>query len=69
MNIEDIEPGNSYACRFYNEDDETRLGIITVRDQNQRLVRLVDPENEQEYVTSWDDIWDIDTVEWVNEEE
>lgn len=63
--IKDIVPGNSYACRFKNEQGDTCLGVITVRDQENQLVRVRDTESDQEYVTSWNDVWDIDTVEWV----
>jgi len=42
------------------------LGILAERDMNTRLVKLVDEKTKKEFVVSFDDIWDIDTVEYVN---
>lgn len=85
IDIMDITPGESYACKFRVEtmlDQFGRpapnlsdvplkgvgiyegLGILTQRDVDQRLVRLVDDQSRKEFVVSFDDIWDIDTVEW-----
>ena len=36
------------------------------RDMDNKLVRLKDKESLKEFVISFDDIWDIDTVEWVD---
>lgn len=87
IKIEDVTPGNSYACKFKVEtmlDTMGRpapnlsdvpvkgvglyegLGILAARDMNTRLVKLVDEKTKKEFVVSFDDIWDIDTVEYVN---
>ena len=86
--IEDIVPGNSYACKFRVETmldtlgrpapnlSDTPLkgpgvyegiGILMQRDLEQRLVVLQDEKSRKEFVCGFDDIWDIDTVEWVDE--
>ena len=83
--IEDITPGNSYACKFKvrtmldtlgrpapnlsdtplaGEGNYEGIGILMQRDSDQRLVKLQDEKSKKEFVVSFDDIWDIDTVEW-----
>ena len=85
IDILEIIPGNSYACKFRVEtmlDTFGRpapnlsdvpvkgpglyegIGILTQRDIDQRLVRLTDEKSKKEFVVSFDDIWDIDTIEW-----
>lgn len=85
--IEDITPGQSYACKFKvetmldtmgrpapNLSDQPLagvktyegLGILMQRDTEQRLVKLKDEKSSKEFVVSFDDIWDIDEVEWVD---
>lgn len=83
--IEDITPGESYACKFRVEtmlDTFGRLpglsdtplqgvgtyeslGVLVQRDLDKRLVLVQDDVSKREFVVSFDDIWDIDTVEWV----
>ena len=87
--IEDVTPGQSYACKFRVEtmlDELGRipglsdtplkgvgtyegLGILVSRDMNTRLVELEDEKSKKKFVVSFDDIWDIDTVEWVDADE
>lgn len=85
--IEDITPGQSYACKFKVEtmlDNFGRpapnlsdtplkgvgmyesIGILMTRDSDQRLVKLKDEKSSKEFVVSFDDIWDIDTIEWID---
>lgn len=84
IDIQDITPGESYACKFRVEtmlDEFGRLpglsdtplkgvgtyegvGVLLQRDLDQRLVKLQDEKSRREFVVSFDDIWDIDTVEW-----
>ena len=85
ISIEDITPGESYACKFRVEtmldtmgrpapnlsDVPLRglgvyegIGVLMQRDTEQRLVKLQDEKSKREFVVSFDDIWDIDTVEW-----
>ena len=90
IDIEDVVPGNSYACKFRVEtmldalgrpapnlsDQPLKgpglyegLGILLARDLDTRLVKLQDEKSKKEFVVSFDDIWDIDTVDWVEEDE
>ena len=83
--IEDITPGNSYACKFKvrtmldtlgrpapnlsdtplaGEGNYEGIGVLMQRDSDQRLVKLQDEKSKKEFVVSFDDIWDIDTIEW-----
>lgn len=41
------------------------LGVLMQRDMDQRLVKLKDEKSGKEFVCSFDDIWDVDTVEWI----
>ena len=83
--IEDITPGESYACKFRVETMLDTLGrpapnlsdvpvkgvgmyegfgVLMQRDTEQRLVKLQDQKSSKEFVVSFDDIWDIDVIEW-----
>jgi hypothetical protein len=85
IDIQDITPGESYACKFRVEtlvDDLGRpapnlsdqplagtkvyegIGLLVQRDLEQRLVKLQDEASQKTFIVSFDDIWDIDTVEW-----
>jgi hypothetical protein len=87
--IEDITPGNSYACKFKIETmldtfgrpapnlSDTPLkgvglyegiGILKQRDMDQRLVVLQDEKSRKDFVVSFDDIWDVDEIEWTEPE-
>ena len=44
------------------------LGVLMQRDTNQRLVKLQDEKSKKEFVVSFDDIWDVDEVEWSEDE-
>jgi len=90
LTIENLEPGNSYACKFRVETmlDEggnpvpnllnlplkgiapyESLGIILKRDFENKIVRLLDESSKLHYIVSFDDIWDIDDIEWKDPEE
>lgn len=43
------------------------LGIITIRDTKSQLVELQDEKTKKTFVVPFADIWDIDTVEWVDD--
>ena len=83
--MEDIEIGNSYACKFRvttmldelgrpapnlsdvplkGPGEYESLGVIKVRDSEQKLVELEDTITKKNFVVSWENCWDIDTVEW-----
>jgi hypothetical protein len=87
IDIKDITPGESYACKFRVEtmlDELGRppglsdtplagvqmyegLGVLIARDVEQELVKLKDEKSSKEFVVPFADIWDIDTVDWVEE--
>ena len=84
IDIENIVPGNSYACKFRVETmldtfgripglSDTPLkgvgtyegiGILMQRDTENRLVKLKDEKSSKEFVVSFDDIWEVDVIEW-----
>ena len=84
IDIENIVPGNSYACKFRVETmldtfgripglSDTPLkgvgtyegiGILMQRDTENRLVKLKDEKSSKEFVVSFDDIWEVDEIEW-----
>lgn len=41
------------------------LGILQARDSEQRVVQLKDERSGKEFVVPFDDLWDIDDVEWI----
>jgi hypothetical protein len=47
----------------------TGLGVIRTRDIDQQLVELVDTVTGDRFVVSWDDCWDIDTVEYLEDQQ
>ena len=85
IDIENIVPGNSYACKFRVETmldtfgripglSDTPLkgvgtyegiGILMQRDIEQRLVKLKDEKSSKEFVVGFDDIWEVDEIDWV----
>jgi hypothetical protein len=42
------------------------FGLIKVRDLNSRQVLVIDEESKKEFTISFDAIWDIDDVEYVD---
>lgn len=89
IDIKDITPGNSYACKFRVDtmlDEHDRpapnlsdaplkgvgkyegFGILMQRDLNKELVKLQDQASKKEFVVPFHDIWDVDEVEWVDED-
>ena len=86
--IEDITPGETYACKFrgtvmldtlgrpapnlsdtplQGEGEYESLGVLVQRDLTSRLVVLHDDASKRDFVVSFDDIWDIDRIEWQDE--
>ena len=41
------------------------LGVLLARDVDKRLVELQDEKSRKKFVVSFDDIWDVDDVDWV----
>lgn len=46
----------------------TGIGVIQVRDIERELVQLQDVETLQQHTVSFADIWDLDTIEWVEDQ-
>jgi len=42
------------------------FGYIVKRDADKRLVEVMDPKLEREWVVNWNDTWDVDVIEWVD---
>jgi len=45
------------------------FGVLTTRDLDSRLVKLIDEKSSKEFTVSFDDIWDVDSVEWQTSQE
>jgi hypothetical protein len=71
IDIKKLTPGESYACRFRvpGPGNYEGIGILLTRDIEQKLVKLRDSQTQIEYVVSFDNIWDIDYVNWVDSAE
>lgn len=94
MQIQDINPGESWGCRFRTTtfiDNDTGLpidaqnlqlgqthpgnpgvyegiGVIQVRDTENQRVQLQCVKTLRQFTVDFDDCWDIDTIEWVEDE-
>jgi hypothetical protein len=69
IDITELTPGESYACRFRlvkDEDTYESIGLLLTRDLEQKLVKLRDTQTLIEFVVSFDDVWDIDHVNWTD---
>lgn len=88
IDIRDITPGESYACKFRVRDipldewgrpgglysmadvpiartgDYEGFGFLKQRDTEQQLVVVVDEKLNRDWILTYDDIWDVDTVEY-----
>ena len=85
MQIENVQPGESYACKFRvttmldtlgrpapnlsdtplkGPGEYEGLGVIKIRDLENRQVKLNDTASGKDFIVDFDSIWDIDTVEW-----
>lgn len=71
IKIEDIVSGESYACRFriVGPGNYEGIGVLLTRDLEQKLVKLRDTQSLMEFVVPFEDIWDIDYVNWTDEAE
>jgi len=87
IDITEITPGLSYACKFKTrtmldslgrpapnlsdtplggEGEYEGFGVLKQRDLEKRLVVVYDESSSRDFIVSFDDIWDVDTVEWVD---
>lgn len=46
----------------------TGIGVIQVRDTERELVQLQDVATLEQHTVSFADIWDLDTIEWVEDQ-
>lgn len=42
------------------------FGVIEIRDSEKEVVQIVDEKSSKKFVVPFKDIWDIDTVDWVD---
>lgn len=47
----------------------TSIGVIQVRDLENRRVQLQCVETLQQFTVSFDDVWDVDRIEWTDQNE
>lgn len=43
------------------------IGVIQIRDADRRLVQLWDTELQSSVTVSWDQIWAVEPVEWLDD--
>jgi hypothetical protein len=67
MKPQDIQAGVSYACKYTDLAGKSCLAIIVKRDPEQELLVLRDLETDHEFTARYEDVHDIDTVEWVTD--
>lgn len=46
--------------------DYEGVGLIQIRDNNTRIVQLLDTVSQITFKVNFDNCWDLDTVEWIN---
>lgn len=66
VTAQDIKPGTSYACKYRDLAGAECVAVILKRDPEQELLALRDVSTGLEMVLSYSDVWDIDTVEWLD---
>ena len=47
--------------------DYEGIGLMQIRDVDNRIVQLLDTVTDITFKVKFDDCWDIDKVEWINE--
>lgn len=48
--------------------DYTGFGIIVTRDVKNRLLEIWDEPHQRNWVVAWDDVSNVDEVEWIEED-
>ena len=46
--------------------DYEGIGVLMQRDPEQRIVKLRDEKSSKEFVVDYENIWDIDSVVWID---
>ena len=59
-----VQPGQAHKGV---PGDYESIGLIEVRDIENRLVQLLDTVTDITFKVNFDDCWDVDKVEWINE--
>lgn len=59
-----VQPGQAHKGV---PGDYESVGLIQVRDIENRLVQLLDTVTDITFKVNFDDCWDVDKVEWINE--
>jgi hypothetical protein len=67
MKPQDIQAGISYACKYTDLAGKECIAIIVKRDPEQELLVLRDVETNIEFTARYEDVTDIDTIEWVTD--
>ena len=65
MTPHDIRPGESYACKYRDLAGKECLAVIVRRDREVELLIIRDVETGIEFTARYTDVYDIDSVEWV----
>jgi len=60
------EPAGIGSDDLVGPGDYEGLGVIKIRDTEQKLVELEDTTTGRTFVVPFDDCWDIDDVEWTD---
>ena len=64
MNIQDILPGKSYACKYLDLSGTECVAVIHTRDTEQELVRVCDVESDMMMTLAYALIYDVDVIDW-----
>lgn len=64
MTPHDIEAGKSYAGKYTDLSGRECLAVIVRRDPEVELLVIRDVETGIEFTCRYEDVRDIDTVEW-----
>lgn len=43
------------------------FGFIVIRDLEGKKFKIQDEKSKKYFIVNFEDVWDIDTVEWINE--
>lgn len=64
MNADEMIAGASYACKYTDLAGKECIALVTVRDRDRRMLMLKDLETGIEFSASYDDVRELDRVEW-----
>lgn len=64
----DILPGESYACKYKDLTGQDCIALILTRDLDNKRLEIKDIESDTRMILAFDEVFDIDTVEWIEED-